>query len=173
MKWKNVCATASGAALALLLSVAGAFAQSPNGRQIFNSTVNPPRTGHEAALANPAGHPAPSGLNLGVETQWPDSNANFVAQKIAEAKARGVDTRHAEEQERMGVANLRNGQNAEATDHFDTALLALGIQPSAMDQNPGEAVGRHGTIPNTPARRMGTNFQRNNGQYGAQPDNNR
>ncbi|HLH75784.1 MAG TPA: hypothetical protein VKV28_03155 [Candidatus Binataceae bacterium] len=84
-----------------LATVPALWAQS--GKQIFNSTNNNPQVGHAVALANPSEHPGNTMEEFGGEVQWPGTLANFVAEKISEAKAKGMDTREAEVQERLAV----------------------------------------------------------------------
>ena len=90
--------------------------------------------------------PHAGGVPKAGETVWSTANANYVAQKIAQAKAAGWDTSPAEVQENMGVTALSNGQDKEAAQHFEAALRSLDVMPKQAGENAGEAAPGHQTI---------------------------
>jgi len=53
--------------------------------------------------------------------RWPNK-ADYVSQKIAEAKAQGKNVAAAETQEKIGRASMRRGMSKKADEHFDTVL---------------------------------------------------
>jgi len=142
---KRLLTIASVWLLLLSLAVSPLWAQS--GRHIFNSTNNNPPVDHNGTLANPSEHPGNTMEEYGGEVQWPGTLANFVAEKISEAKAKGMNTREAEAQERLAVNWLRMGENLNAAQHFDTALRSLGIQPNVQGENVGETTTAHKPMP--------------------------
>jgi hypothetical protein len=144
--------TTCGIAMVLALAAPIAWSGETLGTRIYQNTTQA-SGGTKAARANPAEHPMGTmGLNgAGMEHLWGGPDANFVAHKIAQARAQGYtqEAAAAETQERMGVAELQNGMNREAADHFDAALLALGLVPNAQGQLSGEVGPRHPHVPGT------------------------
>ena len=75
------------------------------------------------------------------------ANAIFVQHEITKARSQGKDVTAAEGQYTMGMAALNRGLNKEAAQHFDTALRAVGVEPKAQGQNPGETMPGHASMP--------------------------
>jgi hypothetical protein len=142
MKRPYLLAVAGMGAL-LLLPQAG-FSQTTT----YSSESNNPR----AAEVNPHevtnnSMPTGSGTGFNNPSQWGRANAEYVQHEIAKAKADGKDVNLAENQYRLGLNDLNNGLNKEAAQHFDSALRAVGVQPNAQGQNPGEPIPGHAAVP--------------------------
>jgi hypothetical protein len=142
MKGRYLLAAAGIGAL-LLLPQAG-FSQTTT----YSTETNNPRATevnpHDVTNNSMATN---SGSGFNTPSQWGRANATYVKHEIAKAKANGQDTTVAQNQYRLGLNMLNNGMNKEAAQHFDNALRAVGVQPKAQGQNPGEPIPGHQPMP--------------------------
>ncbi len=138
-----------GAAAAFALISAPGFSQTA---EIYTPSVTTSRTTTTTTTApivnpnDPAQFP-PAGNGMNPDSHEGKVKAAFVDQQIAQAKARGMDTSAAENQEVMGQAALMHGMDVEAAQHFDAALRSVGIEPAWPEHNPGEASSIHHPMP--------------------------
>ncbi len=133
----------AAAAGALMLMRQTGLAQT----QTYSSTTNPrPSVTDSHGPVNNSISIGP-GVGMNNPSQWGRANAAYVRREIAKAKADGKDVAAAQIQYAMGMKNLNNGMNKEAAQHFDSALRAVGVEPKAQGQNPGESTAGHMAMP--------------------------
>jgi hypothetical protein len=134
----------AGVAIGALLLPGFGFCQAENPPSSANDTRTQSANPH-AVVNNSL--PTNGGAGMNNPSQHGRANAIFVKHEIAKARAEGKDVTGAEGQYKMGMAALNRGLNKEAAQHFDTALRAVGVEPKAQGQNPGETMSGHTSMP--------------------------
>jgi hypothetical protein len=140
----------SAAVGALLLSTPTAFGET------YTTTTT---TTYSASAYNPRAVPlnpyaitnntliTGPGVGLMNPDQWGRANAVYVEHEIEKAQADGRDVSIADAQFGLAMNELDHGLNKEAAQHFDNALRAVGVEPNTPDQNAGEPIRPHFSMP--------------------------
>ncbi|GEM_PF-6591786 len=112
-----------------------------------NSASSPrPASGNPHAITNNTLITGP-GVGFMNPDQWARANAVYVEHEIEKAKAKGRDVSVADAQFGLAMNELNHGLNRESAQHFDNALMALGVQPNTQGQNAGEPMKPHFPMP--------------------------
>jgi hypothetical protein len=153
MKLANYFGTA-GVVVALVIAAPMAWGQMTEPGMTSGSMAIAPAA---TSPTVPAEKVAPSPPNSAVSAAKPDATIgssasdiytkNYVNKKIADARFRGQDVRAAKAQEAMGEAALKRGMNAEAAQHFETALRSIGVMPNSAGNDAGESSSGHRVLP--------------------------
>jgi hypothetical protein len=153
MKLVN-CLASAGVALMLGIAIPPAWGQAtepaaPSAGTVAPSAASPTVPGEKVAPGAPG-----SGMSAGMPmadasgtSQSDKMSADYVATKIGEAQAQGMDVSAAKAQQAMGEAALKKGMNNEAAQHFETALRSIGVMPNAPGETAGEATSGHHKMP--------------------------